>query len=148
MSTIFTRDTHRAIVAIAGPDYTYTGVTGDSRKPSYARRGFLADLLTRQGGVCVVCGETANDPQVNHITASGPARRGFMPGVVFAGCKACNDRCARVFGTWADPRTGEQVTGKREGYVMVNGGTVPFDAMMRPDLVPMEHTANRFLRQS
>ena len=151
---MLTVDSHKALVDLAGSfgphadgstGPLYPGVSGGSRKPAHLRRGFVLDLLARQGGICPVCGDAVREAQVNHIVESGPKRIGFIAPNVFAGCKACNDSCAAQFGRWLDPATGTVHIGKADGRTMVGGGIVPLSALARPDLIPTEHTPNRFL---
>ncbi len=117
---------HAALVTLAGPDYTYPGVSGSSRPPASYRKALRADLLARQGGICPVCGDEAEAAQFNHVVSRGPGVLGFMPLNVFAGCAVCNLRCAVRFGTVDD-----------EGRVL-DGGIIPLSAFARPDLIPGE----------
>jgi 5-methylcytosine-specific restriction endonuclease McrA len=77
--------------ALAGEDYAWdNGVAG--WKPAHAvkvaLRTWLADF---QGGLCVFCEAHLDENlELCHIVSRGPAIKGFIPGVVVAGCAPCN----------------------------------------------------------
>lgn len=115
----------QSFAAMAGDDFTWSGVKGGHRPTSQVRRPLVADLLARQGGICPVCGEEAIRPEFNHVVAAGPSRRGFHPLNVFAGCHACN---ARTAPQWDN---GELVAGV---------AVLPVSHFSRPDVIPSEWT--------
>jgi len=139
--------------SVAGPEFTYPGVTGagrpSNRHPSGGspRRGLKAWLLAAQGGLCPCCGEglALAEAEFSHVAARGPKVSGFIPGNVYAGCRAGNSRMAPE---WTDGPAveatmyvgGEAHTVSLPGpKVLIKGVDVQTpDHLGRPDLVPTE----------
>lgn len=121
-------------VALAGEGYAWAGVRSCSRPASDVRKALRDDLAQRQGGLCPLCGNALRNPQFNHGVSRGPKVKGFLPGNVFAGCKACNDDCMAEYGE------------RDDNGMVIDGGVIPIERYARPDLVPMEWTAFTVLR--
>lgn len=98
-----------------GPLGKFGPIVG-ARSNSAWKRGLRSFITEYANGICVFCGKGAGEsPELCHIVASGPKRRGFVPANIALGCYACNR---------------EQVT--RYGAI------VPLSGITRPDLVPSE----------
>jgi len=93
-------DTFIATLAdMAGDDFTYPGVTGDSRLPTRygkagnPRIGLRLWLAVEQGGICPACGDALDESaEYFHIVSRGPQVRGFIPGNVIVAHSVCNTR--------------------------------------------------------
>lgn len=110
---------HAYLVKWAGTDLMWNngplgkfGPLVGARPNSANRRGLQEFLTESQDGICAFCGEDGAD-EMCHIVASGPERRGFVPGNIAMGHYACNR---------------DQVT--RYGAI------VPMAGIARPDIVP------------
>jgi hypothetical protein len=112
-------------VALAGPDFTWAGVSGTSRVPNTVRKELRADLAARQGFICFVCGDTLDgSAEFNHIVSRGPGNKGWRVGNIAIGHSACNTRCKDA------------------------GPVVTLAQIARPDVVPMEWTPFPVLKAS
>lgn len=91
--------------------YAWGGESGDSRPSNRhpaggsPRKGIVAYLSDAQRGMCPHCAESLTTPvggflrpvDACHVVGSGPQRRGFVVGNIYAGHSACNlDASRRV----------------------------------------------------
>lgn len=122
---MITQDMISAFADMAGADFSWSGTRGGHRPTAKLREPMRADWLTRQGGICPVCGDPVVNGETNHVVSQGPSKRGYFPGNVFNGCASCNTRCEREY-----------------------GAIIPVIAFARPDVIPMEWTPKPVLRMS
>jgi hypothetical protein len=114
---------HTYLVKWAGTDLMWEngpigkfGPLVGARSNSAWKRGLREFIEAYANGQCVFCGtDTDGSGELCHIVASGPKRRGFVPGNIALGCYTCNR---------------EQVT--RYGEI------VPVSGIRYPHLVPSE----------
>jgi hypothetical protein len=89
----YTLDT---LVAMAGPDFTWSGTVGGQRPTASARAPFREYLHAAQGGLCLSCGRPVDQDRAEfmHRVSRGPDVRGFFPGNIAIGHKSCNSEDA------------------------------------------------------
>ena len=128
---MLTTTKHAELITHAGPSLMWEngklGKTGQpllgTRPRSDTRRGLRAWLYRESQGLCVFHGGPVRweETECCHIVATGPTqdvngkriRRGWVPGNIAIGCRACN-----------------------EAHAVRYGAVVPMDAIARPDLIP------------
>lgn len=130
---MYTIEAMQAFVALAGPRFTWAGVRGCSRPAADVRKALRADLESRQGGICPVCGGPIRNAEFNHLVARGPEVKGFLPGNIFAGCSSCNAATKPLY--------------DNEGNLISGIEVLTPDMLARPDLVPSEWTPFPVLRK-
>lgn len=105
------------MVALAGPEYTWTGA-GASRPTLMVRNGLFAFLAEYADRVCVFCGERTEQGYACHIVSSGrtghDGRSGYLPGNLAYGCEDCNEIDRQ------------------------NGPVIEFSTIRHPELIPTE----------
>ena len=120
---MITQAEHAYLVKWAGTDFQWeNGPLGKhgrrvgSRPNSAQRRALREYVETYANGQCVFCGtDTDGNGELCHVVASGPKRRGFVPGNIALGCYRCNRDQVERFGE-----------------------IVPMSAILLPELVPSE----------
>ena len=107
---------HEQNVTHAGPDFTWMHPDAPTTRHSGSMRGVRVWLHSRQGGICVSCGESLDNGEALefcHLVACvvKGSGRGVGPGSGYLGHKTCNT---------ADKSFGP---------------VVPLASLMRPDLI-------------
>lgn len=117
---MLTADKHAALVTMAGEGMTWENAPGSSRPASDVRPALFAYLAEYAGYVCVFCG-MADDERTGeacHIVSSGGSvngnriRKGYVESNLGYGCRVCNE-----------------IDGETHSIV-------PFNSIVRPDLIP------------
>lgn len=117
-----THTTHTMLVAMAGSTYDWATTPGH-RPTSDVRQGLRMWLAAMQGDRCAACGDTLGEGwELSHVVSGGAARKGFVPGNIFAGCRACNEIDAE------------------------NGPVIAFNSILFANLIPTEWPATTVLR--
>jgi hypothetical protein len=118
----------------AGETYGWDGaLKGGHEQSSKFKRLIRSDLAERQGYVCPVCACEFTDSdmdtlrvEANHVVAQGKGKRGWFPGNVFVGHKACNAKTAPVHA--------------EDGSVIGGKGSLTMDDLAAHEVIPMEWT--------
>lgn len=108
----FNEATHTLMIIAAGANFDWP--TAGSRPNTDPRSGLFAFLKDYANGICAFCGQADENGEACHIVSGGKNRRGYVPGNLGYGCRACNEIDAEY------------------------GEIVSFESIRRPDLIPTE----------
>lgn len=111
---------HSMLVLAAGDTFTWPGMKS-SRPDGPVRAGLCAWIKAYSGGLCAFCGEASDNLEIGHVVSggNGNTRYGWTPGNLGAVCRPCNE-----------------VDGAMHAVV-------PFESIVRPDLIPATWPARR-----